>query len=235
MTEENKQEVLDESQVQERESIPQEEEQIQPEAAKASVDVNWERANEVLRLQKQKIEELEARLSQIAQPKAIEEPDEFDKLDPEDYLTVAKAKDLAKKTASKEAQQAAKKIVEQYVHEQNLVQDESRMRSKYEDYDFVIDNYVLPELKNNPALAYKIQQSKNPAETAYKLGKLSDQYEESTMKKEVSPKAEKIMKNTSRPLSSSAASSHLKNQATDFSKMSKQDIWEMSQKYARGA
>jgi hypothetical protein len=55
------------------------------------------------------------------------------------------------------------------------------------------------------------------------------------MKQPMSSKAEKILKNSSRPVSSSAASTPLKNQAEDFSKLNPQQVWEMSQKYARGA
>lgn len=77
--------------------------------------------------------------------------------------------------------------------------------------------------------------SKNPAETAYKLAKLSDTYEETVSKKETSPKAEKVLKNASRPTSSQAVSSSLQSQANDFTKMSPSQVWEISQKYARGA
>jgi uncharacterized protein GlcG (DUF336 family) len=99
----------------------------------------------------------------------------------------------------------------------------------------VIENHALPMIKNDPALAYKIQQSKNPAETAYKLGKLSDSYEETVAKQPTSQKAEKIIKNSQRPVSSNAAGTSLKSMASDVSKMSPQQIWEESQKYARRA
>lgn len=90
-------------------------------------------------------------------------------------------------------------------------------------------------IKNDPALAYKIQNSKNPAETAYKLAKISDEYEQANQEvAKTSPKAEKILKNSSRPSSGPAAGTSLKSQADDFSKMSKQEIWAMSEKYARG-
>ena len=97
-----------------------------------------------------------------------------------------------------------------------------------------MEHFALPMIKNDPALAYKIQQSKNPAETAYKLGKLSDGYEETMTKAATSPKAEKILKNSQRPTSSNAAGS-LKTQADKYSNMSPADIWAESQKYARRA
>ena len=205
----------------------------------AEQERNWRAASETLRLQKQRIEELENRLKEQQtfvrqEAPAKEEPDEFDKLDPDDYLTVSKAKELAKKLAAKEAEQTAKKVVMEYAQQQQIVQDESRMRAKYEDFDFVIENFAVPMIKNDPALAYKIQNSKNPAETAYKLAKISEEYEEMQSKQQVSPKAEKVMKNSSRPVSGQAASNSLKTQADDFSKLSPQEIWSMSQKYSRG-
>jgi hypothetical protein len=97
-----------------------------------------------------------------------------------------------------------------------------------------METFALPMIKNDPALAYKIQNSKNPAETAYKLGKISDDYEGTMNKAAVSPKAEKILKNSQRPTSSNAAGT-LKTQADKYSNMSQADIWTESQKYAKRA
>lgn len=235
MTEET--EVLEEVPAQEEQNqsqveAPQEEKQ---ETSKRDVDKNWDQVHQLLKLQKQEIEELRSRLAQPPAKHEEPEKDEFDGLDPEDYITVAKAKNLLEKSAEKKAMAAARQIVQEYSQQQTIVQDEQRARNKYEDYDYVIENFALPMIKNDPALAYKIQNSKNPAETAYKLGKLSDSYEESMTKQQTNPKAEKILKNTQRPVSSNAAGSPLKNQADQFSKMSPQQVWEMSQKYARGA
>lgn len=219
-------------QVQSQENVPVE--KIE-EAPKKAVDRNWEEVHKVLKLQKQKIEELESRVSQKSEPIKQEEPDEFANLDPEEYITAGKAKALAEKLASKQAEKAAKQYIEQYARQQNVDRDETRMRSKHEDYDYVVKNYVLPMIENDPALAYKIQQSKNPAETAYKLGKISDEYTEDAQSKQGAEKAEKILKNSSRPVSSSATGSSLKAQADNFSKMSRSDVWAMSQQYAKGA
>lgn len=216
-----------------QESVPEQKEQMK----ETDQERNWRAASETLRLQKQKIDELEARLKERdvipRQEAQKEEPDEFANLDPDDYVTVGKAKELARKLAAKEAEQTAKKVIMEYSQQQQLVQDESRMRSKYEDFDFVIENYAVPMIKNDPALAYKIQTSKNPAETAYKLAKLSDEYEEMQTKQQVSPKAEKVIRNSSRPVSGQAASNSLKIQADEFAKLSPQEIWSMSQKFAR--
>jgi hypothetical protein len=202
---------------------------------KSAQEINWERANEALRLQKQEIEELRYRLTEREKPQPVLEVDEFAELDQDDYLTVGKARALAEKMAEKKANEAAKRMVAEYAQQQSVVQDEVKARSRFEDYDYVVENFAIPMIKNDPALAHKIQTSKNPAETAYRLGKLSDQYEEYMTKQQTSPKAEKILKNVNRPLSGNAAGQPLRSQAESFSKMSKDEVWSQSQKFARGA
>lgn len=220
---------MEETEVEEPE-VQEEQPQVEP----SKNEINWKGANEALRLQRQRIEELEARLSTKQQPEP-EEEDEFADLDPEDYLTIGKARQMAERLSEKKARLAAKQMVAEYAAQQSVVVDEQRMRAKYDDYDHVIDNFVLPELKANPALAYKIQQSKNPAETAYKLGLLSTDYEKSKSKT-VSPKAERVMKNASRPLPASAlGGDSLKSNNEDTAGMSKDDFWRLSQSYAKKA
>lgn len=235
---ENTQEIQEEISVNEQSHDTQEAQDGAPqEPVTRDVDRNWERTHEVLRLQKQMIENLQREREELlAQKKQAvqEEPDEFADLDPEDVITVNKAKKLAESIAAKKAREEAERMFQQYAQQQNLASDEQRMRQSYSDYDYVIENFAIPLIKSDPALAYKIEKSKNPAETAYKLGKLSDSYEEYSMKQPTSSKAEKVLKNTSRPMSSAAASP-LKSQADQFSKMSSNEIWQMSQKYARGA
>lgn len=206
-----------------------------PAQEQSKADIHWEQAREVMKLQKQQIEQLSAELMQLKQPKQNQDVDEFESLDPEDYLTVGKFKELTKKLTSKESAQTAQQVVGEFIQQQKILDDEKRMREKHEDYDYVIENFAMNIINNDAALAYKIKTSKNPAETAYKLAKMSDEYEESNMKKPTSPKAEKILKNSTRPVSSNSVGSNLQTQADDFSKMSPSQIWEMSQKYARKA
>lgn len=232
MTEET--EVAEMEPVQEQQVDTQVEEQPKDQPQIDSAADNWKKANEVLKLQKQKIDELESRLYEMAKPPVIEEKDEFADLDPEAYVNVQQARKLVERMAEKKAKEMAMQAVQQYAHQQNVTTDELRARNKYEDYDYVIEHFAIPLIKNDPALAHKIQTSKNPAETAYRLGKVSDEYEASMQKQEVSPKADKILKNSQRPVSSNAVGSPLKSQAENFSKMSKQEIWNMSEKFARG-
>lgn len=229
----------DEVEVMEEVSTPEEQVQevveVKEEPKEDPNVINWRQANEVMRLQKQRIEELEKQ-HQYSQKQAPvqEEPDEFANEDPENYITVEKARRMAEKAAEKKAKAYAQQAVQEYAQQQTVAMSEERARSKFDDYDYVMENFALPMIKNDPALAYKIQQSKNPAETAYKLGKLSDSYEETMAKAPPSPKAEKILKNSQRPTSSNAAGS-LKTQADKYANMSPADIWSESQKYARRA
>lgn len=242
--------MTDETNVQEE--VPAQEEQkeiVQVESSKKDeLDHNWKAANEVMRAQKQQLEMTKMELEQLKmqmqqhqqkiQQQEQDEPDEFEKLDKRELITI----EQAEKLAEKKAKIATKKMLEEYSRTQEeqsrqsrIAQDEERVRSKFDDYDYVLENFALPMIKNDPALAHKIQNSKNPAETAYKLGKLSDEYEATMSKQQTSPKAEKIIKNSNRPTSSNAVTSGLKGQVEDFSKLSPSEIWSMSQKYARGA
>lgn len=212
---------------QEEVQVAAQEEVQKPE--KTPAEINWDQTRAVLQMQKQRIEELE----QLVNKKAAQvvDEDEFEELDPSDYVTVEKAQKLAEK----KAKSAAREIVGEYMQQQNLNNDEQRMRAKCEDYDYVIENFAVPLIKNDPALAHKIQTSKNPAETAYKLGKLADNYQEKEVAKQNTQKVEKILKNSSRPTSGNSLGTPLKGQADQVMKMSPQQVWEMSQKYARGA
>lgn len=206
------------------------------EQPKKDIDHNWQEANKIMKLQQQRIQDLEARLTQPPpQVERQEEKDEFAEWDPADYLTVEKAEKLIEKRAEKKAEAMVKKHIQEYSQQQQVAISEQHTRSKYEDYDYVVENFAIPLIKSDPALAHKIQTSKNPAETAYKLGKLSDQYEESMTKQQTNPKAEKVIKNSQRPVSGNSVGNPLKTQADQFAKMSQSQIWEMSQKYAKGA
>ena len=227
-------EIAKEEIVQETQEVAEQTQQSVPDVTqKNNENINWERANEVMRLQKQRIDELEARFAK--QQEKPPEIDPLEKMDPSEYLTVEQAKMLVNQSAEKKAEIKARQVVEEFANQQKVIQDEERMRSKHEDFDYVIEHFAIPMIKNDPALAHKIHMSKNPAEAAYKLAKISDEYEETVSKQQTNPKAEKIMKNAQRPVSSNAVSASLKTQADDFSKLSREQIWEMSQKFARQA
>lgn len=199
-----------------------------------SVDYNWKQAQEVMSMQKREIEALKQQMTQLSQKPEPEERDVFEDLDPEDYMTVGRMKELSKTMVAKQAKAEAQKLINEYAQTQQIAIDEQRMRAKHEDYDYVVENYALEMIKSDPALAYKIQTSKNPAEAAYRLGKMSDRYD-SSKGANVSPRAEKILKNNARPVSSHSGQTTLKSQSDMYSKMSPADIWAESQNYAKRA
>jgi len=234
MTDETKEAAVETPEV---ESVAQESSEAIQEAPKQdNQSSNWKQAQQVMSLQKKKIEELEEMVSKISQPKEAPEEDEFDKLDPSDYLTVDKARILAKKQAEKAAQTIVRQELQKHFQENRVSIDEKRMKETCDDYDFVMENFAVPLIKKNPALAYNLQNSENPAEAAYLMAKMSPSYKESSKEAPDNPKkAEKILKNASRPVSAAAVGSTLKTQADDYSKMSPSDIWNLSQRYAKGA
>lgn len=200
-------------------------------------DRNWERARAVMEAQKAELDAY--RTERIAQQKKAEqdEDDEFAKMPQDELLTLAQAKKLAEKQAKKILKQYSEEFEQrnkQNEQQRLLNESETRMRTKHDDYDYIITNFALPQINNDPALAYQVQMSKDPAAAAYKLGKLSDSYEEQSNQRAVSPKAEKILKNTARPASGNTVSGPLKGQAEEISKMSHQQVWELSQSYAKG-
>jgi hypothetical protein len=230
--------MTEETEVYEEQAVDQSHEEAAQEAqaGKPSAEQNWQEARQVMEAQKAELEALKRQMSEFSAPKQqapAEEPDEFADLDPSEYVTVEKAQRLAEK----KAKQAAEKIVGQYLNQdraqRHLNDSETKAREKFDDYDYVINTYVLPAIKNDPALAHKIQNSKDPAAVAYKLGQLemADRGETAP----VNPKAERILKNASRPVSGNAVSQPLKKQADEFAKMSQADVWKLSESYAKKA
>lgn len=200
---------------------------------------NWQRVHAVLEAQKAELDSLRTELQKkTVAPEPEEEPDELANLDPNEYFTVAQLREMRTKMeqrAERKAIAAAQAAASEVARQQSISIAEQQAKAVHEDYDYVVEHFAIPLIKNDPALAHKVMNSKNPAETAYKLGKLSDQYEEQMAKQTTSPKAEKILKNTQRPTSSNAVSSSLRTTADKYSNMSPREIWEQSQKWAKQA
>lgn len=227
MTEEKNEQPVQEETVQEE--VKQD---VKP--VESSENIHWKQAREVMQSQKAEIEALRRQMEELAKVKPPPEPDEFADFDPNDQITFAQATKLAEKKAKQAAEVSRQHIEERMQMERKVSNAEAEARSKFSDYDYIVNNFTIPQVQKDPALAHKIAQSSNPALTAYKLGKLSDEYEAQVVQQKIDPKAAKIIKNSERPVSSHAANAPLKSQVGDVSKMSSQQIWELSQKYARG-
>ena len=202
---------------------PENQDPVKEEPKKA--DHNWAQVRDVLHTQKNKIDELEKKLNEKP------EVDEFEGVDPGEYITFEQHQKLNKKKDQKESKEISDlkdrlRLMENKRHEE-------RMRGKHEDYDYVIENFGIPLVQNNPRLAEAIRTCDDWAEMAYNMAKATPEYQKAMTQK--SPKAEKVKRNTERPTSANAAGSSLKNQASYFAEMSPSEVWKKSQEFARRA
>lgn len=200
------------------------------------VEKNWIQARRVMKSQQSEIETLK---QQVNKMNTVPEKDEFADIDKDDYVTFAQAQRLAEKKAIKEAGRIASKIVDEKMRLINGKDQEKETRAKYQDYDYVIDNFAIPMIENNPALAESLKVMPDFAETAYKLAKASKEYEndmQTRQKKETSKAADKVIDNTHKPVSINAASSSsLSSSVSQFASMSTEEVWKLSKEYARRA
>jgi len=208
------------------------------EKPKSDHDLNWKKAREIMKAQSLKISELEAHVNRLNMPK---EKDEFENVDKDDYITFEQAQRVAEnanKKVEKRAQEIASQIVEERLQVVEGERLEEKTRAKYQDYDYVIDNFAIPMIEKNPALANAIKSSPNWAEVAYRFAKSSPEYEAELAKRQNSQNqqdVDKVLKNQERPIPSSAAGSSLKSQVEQFATLSPEEIWKRAKEYAKKA
>jgi hypothetical protein len=107
---------------------------------------------------------------------------------------------------------------------------EERMRDRHEDYDEVMRHYD-DVIEEDPALAAYFVNSKNPFMAAYKKIKESTTFQREHAATHVSPKAQKILKNSEKPVRSAAVG---KPAEEDLASMTPQQVWNLAQRYAQG-
>lgn len=193
-----------------------------------SSEQNWARVRAVLNAQKSKIDELERQV-QVSNKKP--EPDEFGDVDGDDYATVNMIKKPSKKV--KELETRVEQL-QQKLQVNEASRQEENMRSKNDDYDYVIENFGIPLIEKTPALKQTLVTCPNWAEMAYNMAKATPEYKKA-QSQDNSKKVEKVIKNTERPMSANAAGASLKSQAEVFANLSPSDVWKKSQEYARRA
>lgn len=199
-----------------------------PQQTQADQDHNWKQARQVMGAQAKEINELKEALAAMRERKAEVE----EQYDPDDYATYTGVE----KKVTKYTKDLQGKIeqLEKKLHQTEQEKLESTMRTRYDDYDYVIEKFAIPMIEKDQSLAASLKASSNPYKLAYRLAKSSDEYEAAQSKKS-SKLAEKAEKNASRPLSANADGGSLKDKALQFTNMSAADIWKMSQSYARNA
>ena len=220
--------------VQQEVSTEQVTEQAAPQEApkKVSQEHNWNQARAVMGTQAQKIQELEEKLDDMQK-----QPEPEEKYDPEDLATNKHVERVAERKISsktKELQTQIEKLQKQ-LHDKEQVTLESEARTKHQDYDYVIEQFAVPMIQKDPSLAMAIKSAANPYAMAYRLAKASEEYEGEMKQQKPSAKAEKIIKNSERPLSSNAVPASLKGQADYFTNLTPDQVWQKSQEFARRA
>jgi DNA repair exonuclease SbcCD ATPase subunit len=227
-------------------SVAVEEEVQQPEATptedkRRDVEHNWKQARTVIASQQQAVAERDQKINQLEQrlnELQLQREEIEDKYDPEEYATNKHVDKVADKKVTKKTKVLEEKIhnLEKKLHDADQKRLESEVAAQYDDYEYVVENFALPMVQKDPALAAALRASPNPYAMAYRMAKASDEYESSQAKQDKpNPKAQKILKNSERPVAAQAAGGSLKSQTEYFSNLSPQQIWQKSQEYASRA
>ncbi len=174
------------------------------EPVKGSKDYNFAEARRLMQEQSRRIQELEAREYQRSQATQAEPVDELAGLGQEDYLTRKQAEALAIRKA------------QELMAQQEYATAEDRARLKFKDYDEVVTDENIEDLiKDDHEVAELIKSSQSPYATAYKLIKKSAFFNEKS-KKRPNDAADKVAKNTQKPVSSNAVQARPLAQANSY-------------------
>ena len=102
---------------------------------------------------------------------------------------------------------------------------EEIVKGKYPDYEDVVKTFVAPLVQEDPSLLDLIEESENPALTAYRLGLAQPGYAERQRKAVTQKVAEKIEKNLGKPKTlASAGSSGAKAQVKSYADMTSEEF-----------
>lgn len=143
-------------------------------------------------------------------------------IEDDDYVSGAQLKKLMQEREEK---------FQASIKEQEMYQQESRVRSQYADYDEVATKYGVPLLKQEPDLAQAFMASQNKATFLYKLGKMQQLSEApppepSNFHKQEVNKAQRIVANAKKPgtLSNAVSGQQAISRADYFASMSDADF-----------
>ena len=148
-----------------------------------------EREAERLRYQ-QELENMRYQMQQIQAPQQAES-DPLDDLDGSDLLTVNKFR---------QAQQMQQQRYEQEISNLRYENLENRARLKHTDYNDVMEKYSIPLLRNDPDFASGFRNASDPAEYAYKIGRMIMQSEQQRQPEpQISRDAQRLVENARKP------------------------------------
>ncbi len=148
-----------------------------------------------LQMQREMNERLMKMTTQANPPK--QEIDELDAISDDEFIPKGKVNKLVEKRASRIAEEIAKRETEKFFKQQNDAQFISRLKSKYADFEEVVNSETMSLLEEqDPELAASIAELKDP----YKIGmqcykfmkasNLADKAPQSRRAKEVDKKLE---------------------------------------------
>lgn len=102
---------------------------------------------------------------------------------------------------------------------------EEMVKAKYPDYEQVVTDFVVPLVQKDPSIMEMIEESNNPALTAYRLGLAQPGYLEKQRKATTEKVAKKIEKNLGKPKTLGAAgSSGSKAKVKSYADMSSEEF-----------
>lgn len=139
------------------------------------------------------------------------------------------------KYVEKQAETIAEKKIREFYEKQEKERLPKVVREKYQDFDEIVTSERIEKLeKENPELAKAFSQSKDPYSVTYSY--LKGIYGAKKQSPEAMEEAEKIMKNSQKPVSSNAAGTQgaLKH-ANAFQKKSREELYKEMMQYASQA
>ena len=135
---------------------------------------SWREVRQQMKEQKRMLRAQQAEIERLSKPPAPIEPDEFESVDESEYLNAGKTR----KMIAREAERIAKANVESILAEREKSRFHERLKSKFSDFDDVVNAESLALLdENEPELAEAISQVKDPYKQGlqcYKMLKNSD-------------------------------------------------------------
>lgn len=211
--------------VQEQQEPVQEEQIAQEEPQISEKELNFRALREEIAREKQEREyernryneelyQLKAKLHERQEPVKSE----FDDLQDDDFITVAKYRRI---------QEQQKHQLREQEEAYRLKLSEMETRVKNPDYDEVMERYSIPLIKENKNFARAFQAAEDKAAFAYELGRMmrdAQVREEQPIQRQMSPqqKADRILQNASKPgtLSSARGGQPSLSKAEYYAKMS---------------
>ena len=189
-----------------------------------SKEYNWRKMEQRLETLERERNELREAVNTSKAP-VEEAPNELERLQDDDLITVGQVNKLA--------EARARKIIEEELQKREKASLPAKTKEIYKDYDQVVTNENIEQLiKEDPDLEYDIQVSKNPYARAYKAIKQAQFYKE-RVQNAVNEK--RMEDNAAKPVSSNSIGRERPlSHANDYAKGSP-DLFEEMQKYRGGS